>query len=85
MKSCEDFLLVVLHAHVVSAANAILKVRDIDLKELSKSIVLNYVMLPELGKQPPDNSPDLIYVYASELVTLTLAIKQWLKLENLYE
>ncbi len=51
IKSCEAFLLVVLHAHVVSAANAILKVRDIDLKELSKSIVSNYVMLPELGKQ----------------------------------
>ncbi len=29
-------------------------------------------MLPELSKQPPDNSPDLIYVYASELVTLGL-------------
>lgn len=72
MKSCEDFLLVVLHAHVVSAANAILQLRDVNLKMLSKSIVSNYVLLPDFSKQSQEESPDLVNVYAMEVISLGL-------------
>ena len=44
MKAAEDFLLVVLHSHVVAAANAILcgaEAKDVD--SLAKNIVDHYV------------------------------------------
>ena len=72
MKSCEDFLLVVLHAHVISAANIIQKLRDIDLKEPSKSIVSTCVLLPEFSKQPANSYPDQVHLYAMVLLTLSL-------------
>lgn len=72
MKSSEDFLLVVLHAHAVSAANTICRFRDIDsVTELSQAIVTNYTLLPQFGKQPAakkdkdaskDDYPDQVYL-----------------------
>ena len=48
LKAAEDFLLVLLHAHAVSAANTVRSVTEVEsLQEFCKVIVANYVLLPE--------------------------------------
>ena len=47
MNAAEDFLLLLLHAHTVAAANAILSYNPTDsATELASYIVVNYVSLP---------------------------------------
>jgi len=46
MKGCEDFMLTVLHAHVVSAAKVILKTTQFEnASDLAKEIVVRYTSL----------------------------------------
>lgn len=83
MKSSEDFLLVVLHAHAVAAANTICSLRpDLEsVSEVSEAIVANYILLPNLDVPEPKKSktaskdnypPDQINLYAMEVLTLSL-------------
>ena len=73
MKSSEDFLLVVLHAHAVAAANTICSLRpDIQsVSEVCEAIIANYILLPNLDGQPRKDSypPDQVNL---EVLTLSL-------------
>lgn len=73
MKSAEDFLLLVLHAHAIAAAEEIQSLVQVDHEspeDLAKLIVSNYVNLPFSEDHPA--SADRIYLYATEVLTLTL-------------
>ena len=74
MKAAEDFLLVVLHSHVVAAANAILcgaEATDVD--SLSKNIVDQFVRINAPSASPPlDDCTDKVCLYAMEVLTLGL-------------
>jgi len=72
VKAAEDLLLVVLHGHVIAAANAILSgAKANDVMELSKSIVEHFVHfnLPSGSSTPTDDS-DKVCLYATEVLTL---------------
>ena len=76
MKAAEDFLLVVLHGHVVAAAKTILSSaegRNIDVTPLSEKIVNSYVQLaiPSPNTQFSQTT-DKISLYAMQLLTLSL-------------
>jgi len=76
MKVAEDFLLVVLHGHVVTAAKTILSSaegRNIDVTALSEKIVNSYVQLaiPSPNAQCSQTT-DKISLYAVQLLTLSL-------------
>jgi len=74
MKAAEDFLLVVLHGHVVAAANTILSGAEAnDVTKLAKSIVERFVRfdLPS-SSSAPEECTDKVYLYATEVLTLGL-------------
>ena len=69
MKAAEDFLLLVLHAHVVSAAHVLLSHGiSPSVSELSKAIVSTYLQVPQSATQMA--SEDGIYIYALEVFSL---------------
>lgn len=82
MKAAEDFLLVVLHAHVIAAAETLLKDNNEDsVHQLSTKIVSKFVNIwKNSGNRSSDNesdetsdaSSDGIFVYASSILTLDL-------------
>ena len=74
MKAAEDFLLVVLHSHVIAAAKAILSDAEArDVVSLAKSIVDSCVNLTVLSPDyVPNASPDKVSLYAQEVITLGL-------------
>ena len=70
MKGCEDFLTIVLHAHVVAAAKEILAEESIDnAKDLSKEILKRFVSFDPNEKI---SRADKVYLYASQLMTFLL-------------
>ena len=71
MNSAEDFLLLLLHAHSVAAANTILDVTQFtSANELARAIVLNYVRIDSTQNQ--SQCEDGVYGYAVEFLTLAL-------------
>ena len=77
IKAAEDFLLVVLHSHIVAAAKAVLDESEaIDVLSLSKTIVANYITitLPSSSADKPPSVKwlDKINMYATEVLTLGL-------------
>ena len=73
MKTSEDFLLLVLHGHVVVAANVILtKNPATSLADLAKAIVYDFVILHELHLTKGTKYMDRVHLYAMELLTLSL-------------
>lgn len=74
MKAAEDFLLLLLHAHVIEAQNTISSViQSESVMYIAKAIVNNYVLLPSIGdKSEKPNNPDQVHLYAKELLTLSL-------------
>lgn len=71
MKAAEDFMLSVLYAHVVSAANAIQSYMSYStIGELANAIVANYVLLPEHNYKVAHD--DKVHLYACETLTLGL-------------
>lgn len=74
MKAAEDFLLVVLHSHVIAAAKAILSDAEVrDVASLAKSIVDNCVKLSVLSPDyVPNTNADKVSMYAQEVLTLGL-------------
>lgn len=74
MKAAKDFLLVVLHSHVIAAAKAILSDAETrDVVSLAKSIVDSCVNLTVLSPNyVPNVSTDRVSMYAQEVLTLGL-------------
>ena len=84
MKVAEDFLLVVLHAHVIAAAETLLKDNNNNedsVHQLSTKIVSKFVNIwKNSGNRSSDNESDEtsdassngIFVYASSILTLGL-------------
>ena len=73
MKAAEDFLLVVLHAHVVAAANELMQLLPCESAiELAKLVITNYVHFPQETEEIVQPSRDLVYLYATELLTFGL-------------
>ena len=77
MKASEDFLQVVLHAHIVAAAETILAATDnsrISLAEVSQAVVKKFVQvvvpLPSSASAP--KVKDAVFLYATEVLTLGL-------------
>ena len=70
MKGCEDFLSVILHAHVNAAAEKLLSEQSYDnVEDLSKAIVQNYICFDPMKNICRD---DKFHLYAIQLMTLLL-------------
>ena len=73
MKSCEDFLLLILHAHIIEAGRVLqLQNPTNSVLELAKSIVNKFIRLPNMTDTPVAECDDGVYVYATELLSLSL-------------
>lgn len=70
MKGYEDFLMIVLHAHVNAAAEKLLSEQSYDkVEDLAKAIVHNYVFFDPAKKIKRN---DKVHLYATQLMTLLL-------------
>jgi len=70
MKGCEDFLTIVLYAHVNAAAEKLLSEKSYDkVEDLSNAILQNYVCFDPSKKICRD---DKVHLYATQLMTLLL-------------
>ncbi len=71
MKAAEDFLLVVLHAHITAASQAILSYTNIEsVSALADSIVASYVRLQRGSAESACS--DGVFVYACDVLSLGL-------------
>lgn len=69
MKAAEDFLEMILHAHILAACDQILRQKDItDVKEIAAEIIKSYITLTLDGHDTTCN--DGVYLYACDLLTL---------------
>jgi L1 cell adhesion molecule like protein len=74
-KAAEDFLLLLLHAHVIEAQNTISSAIHYEsVMSIAKAIVNNYVLLSPIGDKSKkmQNNPDQVHLYAKELLTFSL-------------
>jgi len=77
MKAAEDFLLVVLHGHIIAAADTIISDSNpIDVLSLSEKIVDQYVKIAIPSSSSPSaatkTATDKVCIYAMEVLTLGL-------------
>lgn len=73
MNAAEDFMLILVHAHAVAAANTMLSINPTDtMGDLAKNIVVNYVRLPRLNDDPTEPCDDRVHLYAVEVLSLGL-------------
>lgn len=78
MNTSEDFLLLLLHAHVIADAKGILSydfAESESLTYVARSIVNSHVLLPESSPDQPAQEQDQVdgvNLYARELLTLSL-------------
>ena len=74
VKAVEDFLALVLHAHVIAAAKAIQLQEDVtSITNLATSIVEKYIHLPRTDNETvPKEYKDEVFLYASEVLSLGL-------------
>ena len=73
MKAAEDFLLIVLYAHIVAAAKVIhSQLNTSDVTVISKEIVKQYIDInvPSASENASVKYKDKVYLYAIELMTL---------------
>ena len=66
MNAAEDFLLLLLHTHVVAAASVIQSLNPVS--ELSQCIVTNFIQFPRCIDASAEPCDDEVYVYATELL-----------------
>ena len=73
-KASEDFLLMVLHAHIIAAAKVCCETQDTDdCLMCAKNVVSKFVNVRLFSSEAPDvNCSDMAYNYASDLLTLGL-------------
>ena len=70
MNAAEDFMLLILHAHVIAAARAIInQCPNIPVGDLANSIVTKFVRLERVGDE---ECKDKVSVYSSEVLSLGL-------------
>ena len=70
MKGCEDFLTIILHARIVTAANKVLSEQRIGVVEdLAKEILQKFISFDPDEKV---SRSDKVHLYASQLMTLLL-------------
>ena len=76
MNTAEDFMLLMLHTHVVAAAKAIVNIQPVEsVQELAKLVIVNCTRFPAFDDSVPSTpttAVDSVYVYATELLTLGL-------------
>lgn len=74
MKAAEDFLEIVLHGHIVAAAESLYATSDGSLSDLSQAIVDKFVqiVLPSPKSTTTRKPQDRVFLYATEVVTLGL-------------
>lgn len=74
MNSAEDFLLLLLHSHTISAAKAIQSLNPLtSVVELATAIIIKFVHLPTFdSSERPAVHKAGVYMYAVELFTLAL-------------
>ena len=73
MNASEDFILLILHIHVISAANMFLSRNpSASVRGIAMSIVNNYVHLPREDDVVAEKCDDSIHVYATEVLSLCL-------------
>lgn len=73
VKAAEDFLLLLVHSHIVTAARLLYSLHPTStVAYLAKSVVTTYLRLPELGAKAQSSIPDGVHAYALELVSLGL-------------
>ena len=74
MNAAEDFLLLLLHTHVVVAAKVLHSVNPVtSVSELATAIAVNFVRLPQTtSSQSPSTCEDGVHLYAVEVLTLSL-------------
>ena len=74
MNAAEDFLLLLLHTHVVAAAKVLQSVNPVtSVSDLASAIAVNFVRLPQTtSSQTPATCEDGVHLCAVELLTLSL-------------
>ena len=70
MNAAEDYMLLLLHAHIIAAAQVVQDL--IPVLDLAKAVVVNYVRLPRMDDNNTENCDDKVYVYAELLTLVTL-------------
>ena len=71
MKATEDFFLLILHAHVISAAKT-LNPLPCTVTEMAKEIVERYTTFTRADDAKPKSYEDEVYLYATEVLLLSL-------------
>ena len=73
MNAAEDFMLLILHTHVVAAARTLHELNPVEkVQDLAKLIVVNYTRLPQFNSGDTANNIDRVHLYATEVLTLGL-------------
>lgn len=73
MNAAEDFMLLLVHTHVIQAARVLqLKNPTSSAIKLSESIISEFIHLPRLSSTTRSECDDGVYMYAKELLTLGL-------------
>ena len=73
MNAAEDFMLLMVHTHVVVVARQLmLKTPTFCVKALAKTIVDKFVNFPNVSQNSVQSSDDTIHLYAIELLSLGL-------------
>ena len=72
MNAAEDFMLLLVHCHVIAAAQYLMQKKPHSLASLSKEIIEEFIHLPNISNKPTPESDDTIKFYATELLSLGL-------------
>ncbi|XP_064386162.1 uncharacterized protein LOC135334762 isoform X4 [Halichondria panicea] len=75
MNSCEDFMLLLVHSHVVEAANTLQQLSQTkDISELTSRIISTFLRIPDLESlsKLPSECNDNVYLYGTDLLTIGL-------------
>ena len=73
VKAAEDFLLLLIHAHVLAAARLLYSLSGTtSASDLAKSVVATYIRLPQLDATTTSAIPDGVHAYALDLLSLGL-------------
>ena len=73
MNASEDFLLLLVHTHIVAATKVMQSINPTELvTDLAKMIIANYVRLPKIDDEDTGKCDDGVYLYAIELLSLGL-------------
>ena len=69
MNAAEDFMLLLLHTHIIAAAKVIQSCNQVDtIADLAKLIVGSYVHLPRVDDQNVEKCDDGVHLYAVKLL-----------------